>query len=76
MTDGLLAFGRRMLKERGIVDSGDATRLGIGAMTEARWADFFHAMQGQGLYKPELDGKRAYTLRFVDKGAGVSLRPK
>ena len=40
MTDALLEFGRRMLKEHGIVDSGDAATLGIGAMTEARWTRF------------------------------------
>ena len=76
MTDGLLEFGRRMLRERGIVDSGDTAKLGIGAMTEARWADFFRSMQQQGLYKPDLDFKRAYTPQFVDKGVGLSMRPK
>ena len=76
MTDGLLAFGRRMLRDRGIVDSGDASKLGIGAMTDARWADFFQAMQKQGLYPPDLDVKRAYTLQFVDNGVGLSMRPR
>ena len=76
MTDGLLEFGRGMLKERGIVDSGDATRLGIGAMTDARWADFTRAMAGQGLYAADLDPKHAYTRQFVDKPAVLSMRPK
>jgi NitT/TauT family transport system substrate-binding protein len=75
MTDGLLDYGRRVLKERGIIDSGDSTKLGIGAMTDARWEDFFRTMQQQGLYKPDLDWGRAYTLRFVNKGVGVSMRP-
>lgn len=72
MTDGLLDYGRRVLRERGILDSGDAAKLGIGAMTEARWADFFGTMQRQGLYQPELDWKRAFTLQFVNKGVGLS----
>ena len=76
MTDALLEFGRRMLKERGIVDSGDAATLGIGAMTEARWTDFFKSMLQQGLYKPDLDIAKAATLQFVDKGVGLSMRPK
>lgn len=76
MTDGLLDYGRRMLREHGIVDSGDTAKLGIGAMTDSRWADFFQAMQQQGLYKPGLDWKHAFTLQFVDKGVGLSLRPK
>ncbi|HYZ64420.1 MAG TPA: ABC transporter substrate-binding protein [Acetobacteraceae bacterium] len=75
MTDGLLDYGRRVLRERGIVDSGDAIKLGIGAMTDARWEEFFRSMQQQGLYPPDLDWKRAYTVRFVDKGVGVSMRP-
>ena len=76
MTDGLLEYGHRVLRERGIVDSGDSEKLGIGAMTEARWGEFFRSMQAQGLYKPDLDWKKAFTLGFVDKGVGVGMRPK
>lgn len=76
MTDGLLAYGHRVLRQRGIVDSGDSRRLGIGAMTDARWESFFRSMQQQGLYKPGLDWKRAYTLQFVNKGVGLPMRPK
>ena len=75
MTDALLAFGRRMLKERGIVDSGDAETLGIGAMTEARWTGFFQSMLHQGIYKPDLDLSKAATIRFVDKGVGLIDAP-
>jgi NitT/TauT family transport system substrate-binding protein len=75
MTDGLLEYGRRVLRERGIVDSGDSLQLGIGAMSEARWETFFRSMQQQGLYKPDLDWRRAYTLQFVNKGVGVAMRP-
>ena len=59
------------LKQYGIVDSGDATRLGIGAMTDARWKDFFDTMVAAGVYPPDLDYRQAYTLQFVDKGVGV-----
>jgi NitT/TauT family transport system substrate-binding protein len=68
MTDDLLAFGRAKMKEHGIIDSGDAKTLGVGAMTEARWKDFYDVMAGQGLYKKDLDWRRAYTLQFVNKG--------
>ena len=34
-------------KEHGIIDSGDAKTLGIGAMTDARWKSFFDA-DGRG----------------------------
>ena len=36
MTDELLAYSLAKMKEYGIVDSGDAATLGIGAMTDAR----------------------------------------
>lgn len=68
MTDGLMKFGYQQLKKRGIVDSGDAKTLGIYAMTDARWASFFHQMVKAGMYSPSLDYKAAYTLQFVDHG--------
>ena len=74
MTDALLEYGRNALKARGIVDSGDARRLGIGAMTDARWEAFFRSMVQQGLYPADMDWKRAYTLRFVNKQAGQAAR--
>jgi NitT/TauT family transport system substrate-binding protein len=72
MTDALLAYGAGQLRERGIVDSGDAQKLGIGAMTEARWQDFFATMSSQGLYPAGLDWRKAYTLRFVNQRVGMA----
>lgn len=74
MTDALIAYGRSQLKTRGIVDSGDAKTLGIGAMTDARWKDFFDVMSSQGVYPTDLDWRKAYTLRFVDKKHGLDAR--
>ena len=71
MTDGLLQFGYGQIKARGIVDSGDTKTLGIYAMTDARWASFFHQMVKAGMYDPSMNYKAAYTLQFVDHG-----RPK
>jgi NitT/TauT family transport system substrate-binding protein len=71
MTDALLAYGIAKIKEYGIVDSGDAKTNGIGAMTEARWRDFFDTMAGAGVYPKTLDFHRAYTLRFVNKKVGM-----
>ena len=75
MTDGQLAYSIAKMKEDGIVDSGDTLKLGIGAMTDAHWKSFFDKMVRAGVVKAGLDYKRAYTLRFVDKGFGVNLRP-
>jgi NitT/TauT family transport system substrate-binding protein len=71
MTDALLAYGRSKLKEYGIVDSGDAKRLGIGAMTAQRWRHFFATMAAAGIYPRTLAVDKAFTLRFVDKRVGM-----
>jgi NitT/TauT family transport system substrate-binding protein len=71
MTDALLGYGREALKAHGILTSGDAARLGIGAMSDLRWDDFFTTMARQGLYPRDLDVSRAYTLRFVNHGVGL-----
>ncbi|MET0746358.1 MAG: ABC transporter substrate-binding protein [Microvirga sp.] len=70
MTDALLAYALARMKADGIVDSGDAETLGIGAMTDARVKGFFDAMVKAGLFSPALDYRRAYTLRFVNRGVG------
>ena len=71
MTDELLAHARETMKEYGIVDSGDAKTDGIGAMTEARWRDFFDTMVKAGVYPADLDFRRAFTLEFVNKKVGL-----
>jgi NitT/TauT family transport system substrate-binding protein len=76
MTDEQLAYSVAKLKEYGIVDSGDTLKLGIGAMTDARYAGFFDKMVRAGVVKPTVDFRKAYTLRFVDKMVGLELRPK
>ena len=76
MTDELLAYSLARMKEYGIVDSGDALRDGIGAMTDARVASFFDKMVRAGVVRSNIDFRQAYTLRFVNKGVGLNLRPK
>jgi NitT/TauT family transport system substrate-binding protein len=74
MTDDLIAFGRQAMIAHGIVDSGDATNMGVGAMTDARWAEFLKATTAEGVYPKTLDVKQAYTLQFVNKKAGMELK--
>ena len=59
-TDELFAYAIAKMKEYGIVDSGDAKRLGIGAMTDARWRGFF---DGHGAARP------------LSQGHGLPARP-
>jgi NitT/TauT family transport system substrate-binding protein len=76
MTDALLAYSIAKMKEYGIVDSGDTLKNGIGAMTDARVASFFDKMVRSGVVKRDVDFRKAYTLRFVNKAVGLELRPK
>ncbi len=76
MSDALIAYSVAKMKAYGIVDSGDALTGGIGAMTDARMAGFFDKMARAGVVSPALDFRRAYSLRFVNKGVGIELRPK
>jgi NitT/TauT family transport system substrate-binding protein len=74
MTAEQLAFSIAKMKEYGIVDSGDSLKLGIGAMTDARWKSFFDTAVSVGMYAKDLDYKKAYTLQFVNKGVGLDLK--
>jgi NitT/TauT family transport system substrate-binding protein len=70
MTDDLIAFGTRMMNEAGIVRSGDAATLGVGAMTEERWRRFHAAVSAVGVLPRDLDWRRAFDLSLVNKGIG------
>jgi NitT/TauT family transport system substrate-binding protein len=76
MTDELLAYSVARMKEYGIVDSGDSLRDGIGAMTDERMASFFDKMVRAHVVRSDIDYRKAYTLRFINKGVGLDLRPK
>jgi NitT/TauT family transport system substrate-binding protein len=71
MTDALIAYGVQKIKEYGIVDSGDAKTDGIGAMTDARWREFYETMAQAGIYPAGLDYRKAFTLQFVNKKVGM-----
>jgi NitT/TauT family transport system substrate-binding protein len=76
MTDEQLAFSLAAMKKYGIVDSGDARTLGIGAMTKERWESFFTKAVVWGVYPPDLPYQTGYTLKFVNQGHGLELRRK
>jgi NitT/TauT family transport system substrate-binding protein len=71
MTDALLAYGISSMKAHGILESGDAATLGIGAMRAERWSEFYDASVEQGLYPKGLDVTKAYTLQFVNQKVGL-----
>lgn len=74
MPDALLTYGRDAMKTHGVVDSGDALALGIGAMTQERWERFYRSMADVGVYPRGIDVTQAYTLQFVNKKVGMDLK--
>ena len=76
MPDDVIANGIAMLKQYGIVDSGDAVLMGIGAMTPERVAKLYKIMADAGIYKKDLDWRKGFDFDFVDKRHGVEMRPK
>ena len=56
-----------------MVTGGDAEKLGIGAMTDARWKDFFDTMSNAGLYPKTLDYKSLHA-EIRRRLGGIELR--
>lgn len=71
MSDDKIAYAIKVMNEKGIVRSGDALKLGIGAMTEQRWKSFYQTMADAGVFPKGLDVSKAYSLAFVNKGVGA-----
>jgi NitT/TauT family transport system substrate-binding protein len=69
--DALLAFSVEQMKAFGIVESGDALSLGIGAMKRDRIERFYHSMAAAGVVPAGLDFVRGFDFRFVNKGVGL-----
>jgi len=75
MTEAEIEASVVLMKQQGIVDSGDARTQGIGAMSAARIQDFYSQMVQAGLYKPgDVDLAKVATLQFVNKGVGQDLK--
>jgi len=75
VTQDELDRGVVLMRDLGIVDSGDSLTRGIGAIDAARVQDFHDKMIRAGLFKSgEVDLSRVYTTEFVNKGVGVDLK--
>lgn len=72
MTPEQIAYSIAKMREWGLVESGDALTLGVGAIDGERVAAFHQQMVDAGLYKPgEIDPRDAFTDRFVNRGVGL-----
>jgi NitT/TauT family transport system substrate-binding protein len=66
MTDELLAYGIRKIKEEGMVMGGDAAKHGIGVITDARMKQTYDLLVRHKLLDPSrVDLKKTYTTSFV-----------
>ena len=65
MSDELLAYGWRKMKDFALVDAGEAMKSGLLTMTESRWDATVDFLRDVGLAKTGVDYSRAWTLEFV-----------
>jgi NitT/TauT family transport system substrate-binding protein len=63
----LFHFKIKEMRERQMVTGGDAAAFGVGAMSDARWKEFFDTMVAAGVYPASLNFKAGYTLEFSNK---------
>ena len=75
MTQDKIEFAIAAMLENGIVDSGDALNLGIGAMTEEKVAGFFNKMVEAGVISGDIAWDASFTTEFVNAGVGIDLKP-
>jgi len=65
MTDAQLTYSLAQLKATGAVTSGDAAKMTVGIMTDARWKVTRDFLVRNSLLKDGTDWKSAYTLDYV-----------
>jgi NitT/TauT family transport system substrate-binding protein len=65
MSEELLAYGVRKMREYAIVDGGDAKTAGLLAMTDARWKATVDFLRSANLAKAGTDYTKAWTLDLV-----------
>ena len=65
MSDQLLAYGHRKMKEYAIVTGGDVPTAGLLTMTDKRWQQTLDFLRTTGLAKANVDYAQAWTLSIV-----------
>jgi NitT/TauT family transport system substrate-binding protein len=65
ISDDLLAYSHRKLKEYAIVTGGEAATRGLLTMTDARWKSTIDFLRDASLTRSGIDYSKAYTLDIV-----------
>jgi NitT/TauT family transport system substrate-binding protein len=77
MTEAELEASTALMKQQGIVDSGESLQGGIGAMSPGRIKDFYAQMVKAGLYQAgEVDLDKVATFEFVNKKVGMDVKAR
>ena len=74
MSDDKIAYAIAKMKEFATVESGDAEKMGIGVITEARVKDFFDKMVAAGVISSDVNWRASFSTEFVGKGVGLDLK--
>ncbi|MFM9990087.1 MAG: ABC transporter substrate-binding protein [Burkholderiaceae bacterium] len=75
LSDDELERSVALMKQQGVVESGEALERGIGAMNANRVKDFYDKMVKAGLYKAgDVDLKKVAVFDFVNQSVGKELR--
>ncbi|MDO9315834.1 MAG: ABC transporter substrate-binding protein [Burkholderiaceae bacterium] len=75
MTDAEMEASVALMKQQGIVDSGESVTQGLGAMNPARIRDFYQQMLNAGLYQAgDVDLGRVATFQFINKKVGLDVK--
>jgi NitT/TauT family transport system substrate-binding protein len=67
----LFEFKLAQMKKYEMVTGGAAATSGIGAMTDARWKEFYDTMSSVGIYPAGMDYTKAFDTSFVNKKVGM-----
>ncbi len=69
--DEKIAYARQAMIADGIVESGQATTVGIGAMNADKWAAVYDLLAAAGGFPKGMDISPAYDLQFVNHKVGL-----
>lgn len=72
-TDDKIEFAISQMLEYGVVISGDAEELGLGAITEEKAGAFFESMVAAGVIDADVDWRKAIDTSFINQGLGMDL---
>ena len=71
-----IEYSIKMMRDYGIVDSGDALELGIGGMKAETIQSFYDKMVASGVVAAGLDLSKVYSLDFANTGAALPVKKK